>query len=95
MPAQSYLAKVPGSVSFCTTEASLDTYRYDIEAKFSSGNASGDTLSHGDYFGKASLQRELSSVQKTLEKQPKPVIRSVSSFSDSAEGKQSKLGVSK
>ena len=41
MPAQSFLANVPGSVAIWTTEASLDTYR-DIEAKLSSACVPGD-----------------------------------------------------
>ena len=89
MPAQSYLANVPDSVAICTTEASLHTYR-DLGANFSSGSVPGDPWSHGDFFGKTSFHKVSCFFQNTLEKQPKPITRSASSSSSSADGKQSK-----
>ena len=57
-PAQAYLAYVPGSVNDCVTEAALTRYHL-LEAKFSSGNVSGDPWSHVDSFGQSSIHKEL------------------------------------
>ena len=57
-PAQAYLAYVPGSVNHCVTEAALTRYHL-LEAKFSSGNVSGDRWSHVDSFGQSSIHKEL------------------------------------
>ena len=57
-PAQAYLAYVPGSVNRCVTEAALTRYHL-LEAKFWSGNVSGDPWSHVDSFGQSSIHKEL------------------------------------
>ena len=57
-PAQAYLAYVPGSVNHCVTEAALTRYHL-LEAKFLSGNVSGDPWSHVDSFGQSSIHKEL------------------------------------
>ena len=66
MPSQSYLTNVPNAISICTSDASLGKYR-DLESKFSCGNVAGDPWSHVDSFGKASFQKVLTSVYRTLD----------------------------
>ena len=80
MPAQPYLANVANSVSVCTTEASLGTFKY-LEARFSSGNIAGDPWSHVDSFRKSNLHKVLVSNHKALVKSMRPDTESASTFS--------------
>ena len=89
MPAQSYLANVADSVSICTTEASLSTYK-DLEARFSSGNVPGNPWSHVESFGKASFHKVLTTVHKALVKGATPDCESDAGSEASGCGKQRK-----
>ena len=94
MPAQSYLANVADSVSICTTEASLSTYK-DSDARFSSGNVAGDPWAHVDSFGKTSFHKVLTTVHKTLVKNTTADCESNAGFLASGKGKHFKQSPSK
>ena len=94
MPAQSYFANVADSVSICTTEASLSTYK-DLEARFSSGNVAGDPWAHVDSFGKAGFHKVLTTLHKTLMKNTTPDCASNVGSSASGSGKQRKFSPAK
>ena len=65
VPAQSYLAQVPDSVTECTSEASLVKY-HELEDTFSRGIVAGDPWSNDDSFERSHFQKILSTVFKSL-----------------------------
>ena len=89
MPAQSYLANVPGSGAVCTIEASLSTYR-DLDCKFTSRNVSGDPWVHVDTSGKTDFHISFSSTLKAIRQPERSAARSICSSSSSSDGKHAK-----
>ena len=58
LPSQSFLTTVPNSVASCVTEAALGRFR-ELEARFDSGNVSGNPWSHVDAFGQSKFYKSL------------------------------------
>ena len=94
MPALSYLANVADSVSICTTEASLSTYR-DLEARFSSGNVAGDPSAYVESFGKSNFHKVLTTVYKALMNDATPDCESNAGSLVCGSGKQRKQSPAK
>ena len=61
LPAQSYLAQVPGSVTRCTNEVALSQY-IELETRFNSGNVAGDPWSHVEHSGRVGFHKVFCSV---------------------------------
>ena len=70
LPAQSYLARVPGALSICTKDDSLSKLR-EIEQEFNTGNVAGDPWTHVDVFGKADFYKVLWQKHKSLSQKTK------------------------
>ena len=84
LPAQSYLAQVPNSVTECIGETSLMKYR-ELEDKFSRGIVAGDPWAHVDSFGRSHFQKILSTVFKSLKDIPEPTYPRTGSTSSGDE----------
>ena len=65
LPAQSYLSRVPESISVCTKDDSLSKLR-EIEQEFHTGNMAGDPWSHVDVFVRADSYKTLCQKHKSL-----------------------------
>ena len=84
LPAQSYLAQVPNSVTECISETSLMKYR-ELEDKCSRGIVAGDPWVHVDYFGRSHFQKILSTLFKSLKDIPEPTYPRTGSTSSGDE----------
>ena len=84
LPAQSYLAPVPSSVTEFISEASLMKFR-ELEDKFSRGIVAGDPWAHVDSFGRSHFQKILGPVFKSLKDIPEPTYQRTGSASSGDE----------